>query len=470
MNCVTLQDINRVAAQYLVENNLTITSLDPKPLSGAASQKKTAVANKENTENKGLQSAPSAIKKFTLPNGLRLLIHEDHKLPLVSIAALFRGGVMAEDARRSGLTQLLASTITKGTHSKNAEQITQTLEQVGGTMNTSASDDSFGVCINVMKPNFQLGLDLLADVLTNPIFPAAEVDREKKNQLAACKMEDDQIVIAAYKLLQKKLFGTHPYARRSVGTSESMAALTPEMLQEYYKQYGVGKNGVVAIFGDVKTEETLAMATKAFAALPSGTLALQSVPISEPLAVPLHDQATNEREQSIVMKGFLGASITSSDRPALELLSAACDGFGSRFCKEMRGKKSLVYFVSNRNTMKLAPGSFVFFLGVDPKKSALAGEELDREINQLVQAGLTQEELEQAKKMVLQEDALAHQSNANFGNMIASDELMGLGFEHDQYHADEVNAVTLEQVNRVIKKYLGVPGFVGVVVGPIPSR
>ena len=461
ISCITPEDVNRVAKQYLVKEKLTIASLNPKSISESSSKK-------NETPKEG--RATSAIKKFILPNGLRLLIHEDHKLPLVSIAALFRGGVMAEDAKRSGLTQLLSSAITKGTHAKNAEQIVQTLEQVGGTMNASAGDDSFGICVNVMKSDFQLGLDLLADVLIKPIFPAAEVDREKKNQLAACKMEDDQIVTAAYKLLQKKLFSTHPYAHRSVGTSESVAALTPEMLQEYWKQYVVGNNGVIAIFGDVKTEEVLAMATKAFSEFPSGRLALQSVPIPEPLVVPLHDQATKEREQSIVMKGFLGASITSSDRPVLELLSAACNGWGSRFFKGMRDTRGLVYFVSSRNTMRLAPGSFIFFLGADPKKSALASEELHREIDQLVQAGLTQEELDQAKKTVLQDDALTHQSNANFGNIIASDELMGLGFEHEQHHADEVNAVTLEQVNRVIKKYLGASGSVEVVVGPAAAR
>ncbi len=412
------------------------------------------------------ERATSIIKSFTLPNGLRLLIHENHKLPLVSIVALFRGGVITEDEKSQGIAQLLTSTITKGTHSKNAEQIAQTLEQVGGTIDTSAGYDSFGLCINIMKPELQLGLGLLADILTKPIFSCTEVDREKKNQLAACKTEDDQVVTVAYKLLQKKLFGTHPYAHRSVGNLESVAALTPEMLQEYWKQYVVGNNGVIAIFGDVKTEEVLVKATKAFDKLPSGRLAMQSVPYPVPITIPLHDASAQEREQTIIMKGFLGITYTNSERPALELLSAACNGWGSRFFKEMRDKRGLVYSIKSRNTIGLAPGSFVFCLGVDPKKSRLARKEFHRTINQLVQAGLTQEELNQAKKIVLKEDALNHQSNADFGNKIASDELMGLGFEHDQHHANEINAVTLEQINNAIKKYLGAPGSVEVIVEP----
>jgi zinc protease len=96
----------------------------------------------------------------------------------------------------------------------------------------------------------------------------------------------------------------------------------------------------------------------------------------------------------------------------------------------------------------------------------LAQEELNHEIDHLVQNGLTQKELDHAKKRVLNNEAFYHQSNANFGNQVAFEELMGLGFEHYQHRADEINRVTLEEMNRIIKKYLGVPGSVEVVVGP----
>lgn len=462
---VTPEEVNRVANRYLIENRLTITSLDSKA-SKAHSVPITAVPEKRKKKN--------IIQKFTLPNGLRLLIHEDSKVPLISMTALFRGGLLAEEEKTSGLTSLLTSTIIKGTRSKSAQEIAQILEQVGGTINACdvvyknpvCTNDSFGVSLNLMKPYLQLGLTLLAEILIEPTFPEAEVAREKEKQLAAIKQEKELIGKVALTLLQKKLFGTHPYARQILGTAASVEAFTPEIVREFYQQYVVGNNGVIAIFGNVHAEEVLAIATKAFANLPSGSLAFSSVLSAVPLATPIHEEALEERQQAVIIKGFLSAAVTSSDRPALEILSAACSGGGSRLFKEIRDKKALVYHVSGSNQIGLAPGNFLFSLSVDPKKRAFALQELNHLLEQLVQKGLTQEELEQAKKFILHLDALSHQSNATFGRQVAKDELMGLGFEHTYHRKEEILGVTLDQVNAAIKKYLDAPGFVEVVVGP----
>ncbi|MFI0348521.1 MAG: M16 family metallopeptidase [Chthoniobacterales bacterium] len=456
INRVTSDDVKRVATKYLINDGLTVTSLDPEP----AEKLDTTAEKKEDIVVAG------DVKKFTLPNGLRLLVREDHRLPLVTMTAFFRGGLLIEDIKNNGITQLLASTITKGTTTKTAEQIAQTIEQVGGSIGADAGSNSLSVALDVMKPDLQLGMDLLSDVLTDSTFPQSEVDREKMTQLASIKAEDDQVTSVAKNLLKKKLFGKHPYSRRLVGTSESVAALTPEMLKTLYKHLVVGNNGVLAVFGDVKAEEVLAMATKAFSNIPTGTLALEDPPVPALLTEAISEQATQQKQQAIVMKGFLGAALVSPDRPELEILATACSDLGSRFFNRIREKLGLAYFVGASNSMGLAQGAFIFYLGTDPKKCDLAKHEFDDEINKLAKDGLTQEELDRAKKKILGSEAINNQSNAGMAAESAGDELMGLGFDHYQHRTSEINGVTLDKVNNVIKKYLAVPGSVEIVVTP----
>lgn len=459
INRVTAEDVKRVASKYLVNDGLTLTSLDPEALEVAKESKKNEEALAQKNEARSIQ-------KYTLPNGLRLLVSEDHRLPLVSIMALFRGGLLTENPSNNGLTHLLASTITKGTSTKTAEEIAQSIEQVGGSIGADAGNNSFSVSVDVMKPDLKQGLDLLAEVLSDATFPKSEVDREKMTQLASIKAEDDQVTSVARNVLKKKLFGSHPYSQRLLGTTESVSSLTPEMLQAAYKQLAVGHNGVIAIFGDVKGEDVLAMATKAFSSMATGELALQKVPVPTPLTNHVTEQATEQKQQAIVMKGFLGVEATSPDRPALELLESASSDLGSRFFNRIREKLGLAYFVGASNSMGLAPGAFVFYLGTDPKKCDLARHEFDDEILKLTKEGLTQEELDRAKKKILGAEAINNQSNAGFGAQAASSELVGLGYDHYQQRADEINKVTLDDMKRVIQKYLGAPGSVEAIVTP----
>ena len=453
---VTLEEVKQAAAQFLVHDHLTITSLDPENVPLKSDQKKESDKKRDQRE----------VKKVVLSNGLRLLICEDHRLPLISMMGVFRGGLLAESAKENGVTDLLASTLIKGTKNRNAKNIADTIEQVGGSIGASAGNNSFSVSVGVMKPDFALGLNLLAEVLTEATFPKEEVEHEKMAQLAAIQAEDDQMLSVTQRLLKEKLYGTHPYSRRILGTKETVPSLNREMIEEFYKKLTVGKNGVIAIFGDINAEDAVKMATQAFEKMPAGELALQNPPSPTPLTTTIDVSKEEPKEQAVVVKGFLTAPITSPDRPALELIDAACSDLGSRFFIRIREKQSLAYYVGASSSMGLAPGAFVFYMGTDPKKLAHARSEFDDEIHHVAQDGLTQEELATAKQKVLGADAMAMQSNAGLAVRCASEELVGLGFAHYLHRADEINEVTLEKLNAVVKKYIAVPGSVEAVVAP----
>src|SRR5881392_2668746 len=270
---VTLDDIKRVAARYLTENNLTVISLNPKgSLAGKAETAKPTAAGE--------------IQKFELSNGLRLLVREDPRLPIVAMGAVFRGGLLAETPQTNGVTRLMAKVLLKGTKTRTAEQIANEIEAVGGSISSESGNNSFGVSLDVMEPDLKLGVDLLSDVLLNATCPEKAVAREKEIQIAAIQQEEEQLTSVARNIMRQALFPQHPYALRSNGSVESVQRLTQKDLIEFRDGYVVAKNGVIYVFGDVKASEVKQLVEQMFAKMKPGALALTDAKPSIALGKP----------------------------------------------------------------------------------------------------------------------------------------------------------------------------------------
>ena len=448
---VTPADIDRVLHTYFEDRNLTITSLNPSGSLAAAAEKRTAPEAGE-------------IRKFELANGLRLLVREDARLPLVSAVACFKAGLLAETAETSGITRLLSKAILKGTATRSAERIAEELESLGGGIGCEAGNNSFSVSIRVMQPDLAAGLDVLADVLANPTFPEKAVAREKDAQLASIKAEEEEMTVVARNLMRRTLFAGHPYGLRSNGSVESVTALNRDRLEAFRRQFVVGRNGVLAVFGNVKAGEVKALVEKAFGILPAGEPGL-----AQPAPVPAFAEAKSVEEhkkkaQAIVMVGYRGTDLFSPDRYALELIDEASSDLGSRFFIRIREKLGLAYFVGSSQTVGLVPGPFVFYLGTSPAKvEAVKAEFLD-EIRQLAKDGLTAEELHRAKEKLLGQQEIHNQSPDAFAHACALDELYGLGYDDHKRLRSRVEALTLEDVKAVANKYFeGKPSVVAIV-------
>ena len=438
---VTADDVRRVAREYLCDDHLNVTSLNP-PGSLAAEAKAAA------------PDRAGEIRKFTLPNGLRLLVREDHRLPLVYINAVFRGGLLAETKETAGITSLYAHALLKGTKSRTGEQIARQIEGTGGSIGSDSGNNSFGVSDEVMRPDLALGVELLSDVLLHPTFPDREVALEKEGQIAGIKAEDEQPTSVARNLLRERLFGSHPYALRNLGTQKSVAGLASSQLRALHDKLAVAKNGVVSVFGDVKADDVHKLVEKYFSAMPAGELAFENPPLPVLPAQPDSVTGNLDKKQAVVMIGFQGVSATNPDRIAMELVSQASNDLGSRFFNRIREKMGLAYFVGAAQFTGLAPGAFIFYLGTDPAKVAAVTDELRDEVAQVEKGGLTREELTRAKSKLLGAEAIRNQSNSAFAGTCAVDELMGLGYDAYSRRKQEIEKITLDDIRRVTAKYL----------------
>ncbi len=433
-------DIQRVLKTYFNDDNLTVCSLNP-----LGSLKKAA----------GEKPPPAAgeIQKFLLPNGLRLLVREDASLPLVSMITVFKAGILAENARNNGITKLCSRVVIKGTKTRSAEEIVDEIESLGGSIGADSGNNSMSVSLRVMKPDTATGLELLSDVLLHPAFPDKEVALEKQAQLASIKAEDEDVTATARNLMRNALFPGHPYSLRINGGPDTVSKLTRDQVVDFYRQYAVAKNGVIAVFGDVKAEEVKAMVERLFDAMPSGVDGLTSPPEPPPLAASKTVEEYRNKAQAILMVAYRGADMFSPDRPALELIDEACSDLGSRFFIRIREKMGLAYFVGSTQMLGLVPGPFLFYLGTSPPKLDAVQVELLDEIDQLAKNGLTEEELARAKEKAIGQQAIRNQSEEALAYSCALDELYGIGYNYYMTERAQLEAVTLDQAKQVCQKY-----------------
>lgn len=444
MQRVSLADIQRVAAKYLVEDNLTVVSLNPRGRQAAKTTEALALSAGE-------------VEKFELANGLRLLVREDARLPLVSMVAVFRGGLLAETPETSGLTRLMAKVLLKGTTTRTGEQIADTIEAVGGNLGSDAGNNSFSISLDVTRPDLRLGAELLCDVLLNATMPEKAVAREKDVQLASIRDDEEQLTTVARNILRSALFGPHPYALRSKGTPKAVARLTQKDLLAFRDRYLVAKNGVISVFGNVEALEVKQLFEEMLAPMKAGELALTAAPQPPRLTGTLAVEEEKEKAQGVLMVGYRGADMFSPDRYALELIDEASSDLGSRFFIRIREEMGLAYYVGASQMQGLVPGLFAFYLGTDPGKLELVKTALLDEIGKLASAGLTSDELTRAKKKLIGQQRIANQSNDSFGYMLALDELYGLGFDHYKKLENEIETITVDDVRRVAAKYFQQP-------------
>ncbi len=437
---VTTEAVQRVARQYLTPENRTLYALLP---TGATPQTPPDVE----------AGTAHPIRKIALPNGLTLLVKEDHRLPFVEFRATFRGGVLAENATNNGTTMLLAKLMLKGTATRNAEQIATEIESVGGSLDGYGGNNSFGVNAEVLSEDFATGLELLADVILHPVFPADELEREKEIQIAGIRSRRDELLKSASLAMRRALFGETGYGLDSLGSEATVAKIAVNDLQAFHQNLAVPNNCVLAIFGDVQTDAVQAAVEKAFVGWQTGPgLPLATAGTFSPLSHRVEE--FRDKKQAVLVIGFPGTAMDADDKYALDLLQECCSDLGSRLFLRIREQLGLAYYVGAQNFTGLVPGYFAFYTGTEPAKVAQVEAELLKEAELLRTGGVTAEELKRAKAKIIGQKKIARADLGNLASTTALDELYGLGWQRSEMDDAKYESVTVEETRAVAQKYL----------------
>jgi len=452
---VTAADLLAVAQRYLLATNRTTYALLPEGQRPATLAAPPAAAE-----------AP--VRKIDLPNGLRLLLKEDHRLPFVEYRMVFTGGVLAETVEDSGITQFMARLLPKGTTTRTAEEIATQIESLGGSLDTYGGNNSFGVNAEVMAGDFTTGLELLADVVLNPVFPAAAIEREREIQLAGLRSQRDHLLQSAAKAMRAALFGARGYGLDTSGTEESVGRLGAEALRAFHRRWAVPNNAVLAVYGDIDPAVVQAAVEARFGAWAPGGPGLTTATV-EPSGVcreVRHVTELREKKQGVIVIGFRGASLADDDRYPLEILQETCSDLGSRLFLRIREQLGLAYYVGAQNFTGLAAGCFSFYAGTTPADLARVEEEMMAEVALLRSEGISAEELARSKAKILGQRKIARQDLGGVAVSAALEELYGLGYDFGRTEDARYEAVTREQVVAAARKYLTPQALVVAVARP----
>jgi zinc protease len=451
----TPADVQRVAAKYLNPENRSVYALLPT----GTSPKTSSVVE---------ASQEHAIQKFQLPNGLRLLVKEDHRLPFVEFRTVFSGGVLVENVDNNGVTQLMGKLLLKGTQSRAADEIAREIESIGGSIDSYGGNNSFGVNVEVLSNDLSIGLNLLADVLLNPTFPVSAVEREREVQLAGIRSQRDHLLQSASKAMRRAMFGQSGYGLDALGSENSVEKLAAADLQSFHRQYATPDNCVLAIYGDVQAGALKTAVEKALGEWKPGnnSASVKGPTPGNALSKLLRVSETRDKKQAVIVVGYEGTTLGNVDRYPLELLQEACSDLGSRLFMRVREKLGLAYYVGAQNFIGLAPGYFAFYAGTMPEKAELVERELLAEAELLRQDGLTAEELKRAKAKVIGQRKISRQDLGALAMTTALDELYGLGYAYTDSEDALYEAVTLDQVQAVARKYLKPNALVVATVTP----
>jgi zinc protease len=439
---LTAADIARVAKTYLGDDNYTVVSVNPTGTLGKLARPR-------------VERAEMKLSKFELPNGLRVVVREDPRLPFVNFYAAAKGGLLAETDDNNGISSLMARLLLKGTRTRSAEQIAEAIEGGGGSISATGGNNSLGVAIEVLRPDFDKAMDVLADVLLRSTFPDEAVERERQIQLNAIKTEKEAPTAAAQKLVRRMLFNAHPYHMTSNGTEKSVAGIQRGDIIAFRDRYLVPNNMVLAVCGDVKAADVRRAVEKHFGR--QKRAAHDPLPPRKP-AAPLTSAVRQEeiapRQQAVIFIGFRGVHVASPDRFAMEVLDQSLSGLDSPLFRRLRDELALCYYTGATQLLALDPGYFVFYVGTEPAKAKLAEAELLKEIEKICRQGLNEEAVVCGRNKLIGEHKINLQSNATLASQIALDELYGLGYKFSLDFEKHYGRITAADVQRAAARYL----------------
>jgi zinc protease len=460
------EDIQKVISKYFKNHSYGISILAPNEKADFFKNRSSKSNGDPLRRDEILAQKRPPTLKIVLDNGIRLIVKENRSLPIVSIQVCFLGGVRFEEESKNGINSFLAVMITKGTRHQNSLEIAKRVERMAGSLNGFSGYNSFGLTFTFLSQHFEEAFQLFAEVIRQPSFDHEEMEKRRRLIVASLQQQEDNLGRLVFKLFQKALYEQHPYRMDPLGTFDSIQRLTQMDLKEYYQRIVIPENMVLTVVGDVDPTKVLLAAKKGFGDLkresPSALTILQEPPVQKKRKAEI----IKMKEQAHFILGFLGVSFHHPDSYALTVLDAALSGQGGRLFHELRDKESLAYALDFMAHPNLDPGFIGVYMGTHPKKLDHAIEAVLRELKKVKEEGLTEEEVDRAKKYLVGNFEIGLQTYRAQANQMSLDELYGFGFDHYQKYPQEIQKVTKDEVNRVAKQYLDLESYVIAIIRP----
>lgn len=417
--------------------------------------------------------AATAISKVALPNGLTVLVKEVPGADLVAVEVLIRAGPRVEEAAEAGIAFFTLGAILRGTERRSAADIALALEGVGGVLSASASADYSRLSVMTLSRHVDIAMDVLADLVTGAKFDPAEIETLRRINVTRIRGAADQPLTRVQELVAGRLYALHPYGNPTLGTVESVSALTRDRVLAFYRTFYAAPNMVVVVAGNIKSDAAVEKVRRFFGAVRSDPVPhrVRLLPAVERALAPRASERQEIRETqrtsaAAVAVGYMGVEVGHRDWAVLRVINAMLgEGLSGRLFVEIRDKQGLAYTVGGVFPTRAGPSTLTFVAATDPPNVPRVLEGILREVARLQDAPVPAEELERGKQRVIGVHAINHEDLRSQAFNLGFYELLGVGYAFDARLPEVIAAVRAEDVQRVARLYLQHP-TVAVVAPP----
>jgi zinc protease len=476
---VNARDVQRAATKYLALEKANILEYSPEGESGdtvtageirqailEGLEKDTTreeavpvemVRSRERKPSSGL--VESAAREETLSCGATLITRENHSLPLVSLGFYVKGGRVSESKENCGITRLTLSTSLKGTENRSAEEIFNGLEMLGASANTQIEADYFGYLLKLISENLEPTLDIMTDVIKNPMFDPEELEKEKTILLARIERNRDSMRDYPIQLLYEAIFPQHPYGLSSLGEEDAVESLDRRMVRRWHEDHFSAENMTIVAVGDFDSFELRRKLGELFGDFRKGTsreIIIPSVNFKSDRNILAENRRKAQTAQAL---GFITCRYSDDDLYALKVLQAIASGTGGRFFHQLREKEGLAYTVYGVNDSWEQAGLFYAYIATSPQNEELAREKLLDEFYRFKSDPVTDEELQTAKNYISGIYQIYLETNSALVQQYAKAEILGKGIEAVEEYPQRIAEVTKDQVKEVSARYFDPRSF-----------
>lgn len=505
---VTLADIQRAAQTYLCDKpmNIQLTlkegqevlSKDPGPLvksvepalSGGEGVKPTAepaskVLDIELTKDvlaslpEGAISrtaVPAALpvskstfppfKQFKLDNGLNVIFVPQTEVPKLRLELAVGGSNAAVPADKQGVADLMADLLTKGTKTRSAAEIAETIEAAGGSVGSNAALEWTSLSVDALASDATLAFDLLNDMARNAAFPEKEFEVDKTQTLTYLQQDAVNSTSMANRQFGRLAYGGHPYG--FITSSETVGQLTRADLVEFHQTYFKPNNALLVIVGDLTAEEAQTQAERVFGDWASAEapdfLQYPEAKLGDTSLIYLVDRPTSE--QATVQVGNRAINARNPDRYALEVVNTVLgSGSSSRLYTNLREDKGYTYGVYSRFGRPNDVSTFRVVGDVSQDHAGDAVQEILKELKRIRTEPISDKELTEAKNQLIGSFALALEQPSDFADALATRFLTGVPIDELKNYLQNIEQVTAGEAQAAAASYIDSEQPIIVVVG-----
>jgi zinc protease len=407
---------------------------------------------------------------FRLPNGLEVVLEENHAAPVVAFQAWVKVGSADEPRDLAGISHLCEHMVFKGTERRGVGHIAQEVERAGGEINAWTSYDETAYHVVLANSFFHTGLDILADTLQNSAFDPDELERERKVVLEEIKQGRDDPDRTAAQGLFETAFDAHPYGRPIIGSSESVGRLTRDDLLGFFRRHYVGANTTLVVVGDVDAQAARRDIEEAFGGMPEGTAEppRQVQPAQE---VPRIRVVSRPVKEAQLLLGFRAPGIDHEDIPALDLLAVVLgQGESSRLHLELVRNQKLTTSASAYTFAARNPGLFVVAGSLPPGRIPAATEGLLQQALRLTREEVSAEELNRSRTILESERVFDKETVQGYARKLGFLAAIAGDLAFEERYFQRLARLSPTALRAVAERYLRVPALslYAQIPGPAP--